>query len=243
MALLAASVIGDAAIQNNAERRLHATVDELRTTVADRDMLLREVYHRVKNNLQQINALIHMEVNRLSDPSAKESLRSTTGRVQALAMVHTLIVSSDKPSKIETDIFLKDLCSQIARSFGADQRQIVLTVDADNDTLDIDPAICIGLLINELVANSFKHAFVERADGNINFRYKQFDGMRVIDVEDDGVGLEFDADQLRLQTSSGSRIIRALCGQLDARLSVRREGGTKISVVLPRETLTGGFRA
>ena len=115
MALLAASVIGNAAIQNNAERELRVTVDQLRTTVADRDLLLREVYHRVKNNLQQINALIHMEVNRLSDPAAKASLRSTTGRVQALAMVHTLLVSSEKPSKIETDIFLKDLCTHIAR--------------------------------------------------------------------------------------------------------------------------------
>ena len=242
--LLAASVLQNATIENRAEQRLIATMRDLNTALSDRDLLLREVYHRVKNNLQQINALIHMETSKISDARAKAAFRSTAGRVNALGTVHRLLISSPSISKLSTATFFKDLCENIGASFDADGQGIAVLVDADDLPITIDAAIPLGMLVNETVTNALKHAFRGRPTGEILVRFKvEPDGGGELTIADNGIGIP----EARLDPSSsggsGSRIIRSFIRQIRGDLSIDVTAGTTFTIRVPRSLTERGRNA
>lgn len=241
MALLAASVLHNAATANKAERKLKATMDELRVLADDKDLLLREVYHRVKNNLQQINALIMIEAASLKNEDARASLKSMSDRIQALGTVHRLLISSNSPSQLNVESFLSDLCNSIASGQGAESRNIQITVDTTSRSLPIDVSISLGLLINELVSNSLKHAFSGRETGTIHIIFKDNDdtGATLI-VEDNGTGLAQETNDDLPGNNAGSRIIRGLTAQLQASMKIETEQGMRVVISLPPGYSTRG---
>jgi two-component sensor histidine kinase len=191
----------------------------------------------VKNNLQQINALLRIESDTLTDTDAKASFLAMSERIQALGTVHRLLISSSQPSRCDTAEFLAELCDGLAASRGAPGAAIRIEVNADHWEVPIDEAITLGLLVNELVANALKHAFEGRSDGRVVVGYLiQPNADALLTVVDDGSGMP--ASEGWPSDGAGGRIIRGLVTQLRGTISVRaaagRTRGAIIEVRLPR---------
>ncbi|GGC42057.1 hypothetical protein GCM10011371_31830 [Novosphingobium marinum] len=229
-----AAILRNATLENRAERRLRQANADLEVALADRSLLLREVYHRVKNNLQQINALLMIERNKLEDESAKAAFQAMAGRVQALGMVHKLLIQSPQPSEVDMQTFLEKLGSSFSTGHGLRARNIELAVEARPDTVHLDVAMAIGLLANELVANAIKHAFPEGHGGTISIRYGDGDGdgegeTKVLTISDDGVGYPAEG----MVAGTGSRIVQGLVSQLKGTMTVTNGRGTTVSTQFP----------
>jgi PAS domain S-box-containing protein len=191
--------------------------DRLLATIAQRDALISEVYHRVKNNLQQIEGLIAIESLALADGASLTALQSVSSRVRAMGAVHQMLIKSKSIANIRADAFLNELCADIARAHAADRRGIAIEVEAEPRDLDIDRALIIGLLVNELATNAVKHAFPEGRSGRVCVRFSGAGAGAALEVADDGVGIPEGA----IDPASNGR------------LEVKRGPGASIRIVLP----------
>lgn len=202
--------------------------------LAERDALLREVYHRVKNNLQQITGLITIERSTIADPEAQRALEALGGRVLAMGAVHHRLIASENLASLPVRDFVSDLCRDIARGAGADRRGIVLEVDVDDSIIDIERAIILGLLVNELVTNALKYAFPDTRPGAITVRYRTEGGAMVLEVVDDGVGLPDGGGDAPLRRGTGLRLIEGFAEQLNGRLEIDRSAGTRMRISIDK---------
>ena len=231
MGLLAAVLLRNAALENVAEREMLAVMSDLRVSVAERDLLLRELNHRVKNNLQQITALIWFQSQNVHDQESKDAFRDTLGRVQALSAVHQLLLAGPAPSEILTRKFCDELCRNIAAAYNVAERNITIDVDVENTRLHIDVAITLGLLVNELVSNAIKHAFQTGKGGTISVKFApDSDGTAVLTVADNGIGQS--GVSVLPNKGVGMQIIDGLVKQLRGAIVWNRERGTVVTVTL-----------
>ncbi len=232
MGLLSATALGYAVVQNRIER-------QLRTAIADRDLLLREVYHRVKNNLQMTTALLMSGAARVKDTDARALLYGTTKRIEALGTVHRLLISSRMPSEVDAKEFLQDLCDNIVSGHREPGKDIALDIAVDPGAVHIDFAVALGLLTNELVTNALKHGFEGKDGGTISVRYRQKPERGVsLTVADDGIGAAglFEEEAI---AGAGSRIVRGLVRQLGAEMTVGARQGTVVVINVPASAMEG----
>ncbi|SOD95269.1 sensor histidine kinase [Caenispirillum bisanense] len=209
---------------------------ELERALADKNLLLSEVYHRVKNNLQLVEALLSMQSARLSDEQGREAFAATRRRINTLGLVHQQLLQAGDLATLDLQVFLSALCGNISFGFGAEERGIDVAVSADPVVLDLDRAIPLGLLVNELVSNAFKHAFPDGGGGAVTVTAtRRADGGLILEVADTGVGWAPtpEGGPEGPVRSSGDRIIRALVAQLGGGMTVTRERGTDVRVDLP----------
>lgn len=236
--LLTGTIVRGAAVQNTYDRTLVETIGKLNETVADRDLLLREVYHRVKNNLQQINALLLLQGNRFQQAECKQAFASTARRIEAMASVHTLLVSRDNPSDLSTRAFLTELSNKIAQSLAADARNIIIAVEVDDAPIHIDRAVPLGLVLNEILSNALEHGFGEAQSGHVGVRYTvEPDRTSFLSVSDNGRGMP-PAD-----ASSGGgiglTIVDGLVKQLKGHLRIDSgAAGSRVTIDLPPTALS-----
>lgn len=237
--LLATLLLWNGYLQNIADRKLHQTLKALKRTIGERDLLLSEVHHRVKNNLQQVMALLHLESVKVNDAAAKESFKTMSQRIKSLAIVHGMLIESKTLSKIHVDQFLQDLCPQIADGFLDEQNHIKLEVQVDPEVVELDFAVPLGILVTELITNAFKHAFPNRKDGHIQVNYSlQPDGSVLLQVIDNGIGFSGQSYNNFYQsdissTNAGTQIVRGLIKQLQATLNVEGTNGTAVAIRIP----------
>ncbi|WP_082554583.1 sensor histidine kinase [Caulobacter sp. Root1455] len=212
-----------------ATRELELLVEELTATVSQRDLLLREVYHRVKNNLQIVDSLLVMQARKLTDPQAKQALQGLRGRIYALGLVHSQLMGSKDLKTFDITPFLQELSSHIVESVAS--KDIKLTVRAIPMDVGLDFAIPLGLLVTELVTNSLKHAFPTGA-GVIEVSLDRTEGGDVLlAVADDGVGHDgSEAPAPGGRTTLGVTIIEGLAAQLKGTIMVRRDNGTRTEI-------------
>jgi two-component sensor histidine kinase len=213
--------------------------EALRRTLDDKNTLLKELYHRVKNNLQLIISMFNLQVRALGDNPARKALLEAAGRVRAMALVHERLYQSRTLSSITLNDYLTELCEQLAHAASAAQRGIALRVEAEPVQVGLDTAVPLGLLLNELVLNSLEHAFPEGRGGHILVRVarneddavddKQ-DGTMRLTVRDDGVGLPADFDRTSTQTL-GLKLVFALSEQLRARFQIESCGGVLATLI------------
>jgi PAS domain S-box-containing protein len=207
----------------------------LRRALDDKNTLLKELYHRVKNNLQLINSLFNLQVRTLPPGQARQALLEAAARVRAMALVHERLYQSRTLSSITLDGFLSELCSQVARAASASQRGIELRVEAAPLEIGLDLAVPLGLLLNELVSNSLKHGFPEGRHGHIVVgAVSEPGGMVRVTVADDGVGLPPGIDQTSPQTL-GLKLVSALSGQLRASFSLENRNGAFATLLFRAE--------
>ena len=218
----------------DAKQELELLVEELTATVSQRDLLLREVYHRVKNNLQIVDSLLVMQARKLSDPDAKKALLSLRGRIYALGLVHNQLMGSRDLKTFDITPFLQELSSNIVD--GVAGKDIKLTVRGIPMDVGLDFAIPLGLLVTELVTNSLKHAF-PTGGGTIDVSLDRGeDGSVLLTVADSGVGHDGgEALTPGERPTLGVTIIEGLVAQLKGTIVVRRDNGTRteISVAAP----------
>ena len=205
--------------------------ETLRRTLDDKNTLLKELYHRVKNNLQLVISMFSLQIRMLPESQARQSLQDAVGRVRAMALVHERLYQSRTLSSIALDAYVTELCGQLAGAASAARRGIVLRVDAAPLEIGLDIAVPLGLLLNELVSNSLEHGFPEgggrrgdaRGDDAVRGHIlvsavREGNDMR-LSVADDGIGLRPGFDKTSSQTL-GLRLVSALSDQLRAHFSI-----------------------
>ncbi len=205
--------------QGNAARdRLQASLDE-------KEVLLKEVHHRVKNNLQLISSLLSLQASRIADPATASLFADSRNRVRSMAMVHENLYRAGNFAEIAMQGHIESLCAQLDRAYGLSRIGIV--ADSDDAALDLDRAIPCGLIVNELVSNALKHAFPAGRSGQITISFRrQRDGTCNLAVADNGIGLPGHVD-VGDTTSLGLQLVRDLVEQLDGVLFVERSEGTR----------------
>jgi PAS domain S-box-containing protein len=203
------------------------------SALAEKELLLKEVHHRVKNNLQVICSLLGMQAAALEDRSAILALRESHDRVQSMAMVHEMFYGSESLGDIDFREYAQRLLSELSASFGVASSRVRLNAAVSPLRLDIDRAIPCGLILNELICNSFKYAFPDGREGGISVSLCHCEDRRVrLAVEDDGIGLP-DGFSIGNTHSLGLSIVKILSQQLNGTLHVESREGTRFEVVFP----------
>ncbi len=198
---------------------------------AEKEVLLKEIHHRVKNNLQVISSLLNLQSNSLSDEKMKSAVKEGQSRVKSMALIHQTLYQSDRLTRIDLQDYIEKLVSFLSDTYRNEKKEIVTVINAKNISLDIDTAIPLGLIINELVSNSFKHAFKNKTKGLIEVilekpgstDYKLF-------VSDNGIGL---ADNFNIEKadSLGLKLVNILTRQLKGELTFHKNDVTAFSII------------
>jgi two-component sensor histidine kinase len=208
---------------------LTRVVAERTTALAQRDLLLREVYHRVKNNLQVVDSLVVMQAQQLLDPDARAALLGLRSRVYALGLVHQQLMGSDNLRTFDIAPFLRELSGNLLDGVGDDR--VSLSVEASRLDVGLDFAIPLGLLVTELVTNSLKHAFPDGIGKIAVALRKEADGHVVLCVSDDGRRASTSTDGAR--RSFGLSLVGGLVEQLQGTMTVRTDPGTSTEIRIP----------
>jgi two-component sensor histidine kinase len=219
--------------RDEAEAEVHASRDRFAALAAEREVLLREVNHRVGNSLQIIASLLHLQANSASRDDVKAALTNAMGRVAAVAQVHRRLYTSHDLKSVLLNQYLEALLEDLRRS-AESNRMSRLTLKAEAIEIDPDRAVAIGIIVNELVMNAVKYAYPDGA-GPIHVELKLRGDDILLSIADDGVGLDDNADPRG--TGMGQRIVTAMAAKLEA--TVERDpghSGTRIVVRFRRAT-------
>jgi two-component sensor histidine kinase len=206
---------------------------ELRESLHQKEVLVREIHHRVKNNLQLVMSLLNLHARRIRDPRAEEAFAEARSRINALATLHRRLYESESLQEIDLRWFLEDLCAELRRGGLSRGRQVELLVDSPNEVIGPELAVPLGLLVTEAITNAYKHAFLDRAEGKIRVQVeRESPETLVIRIQDDGAG--FDPSQVNADaTGLGRSLIEAFVRQLHGELQTRTDQGTIVEVRFP----------
>jgi PAS domain S-box-containing protein len=199
----------------------------------EKDVLLGEIHHRVKNNMQIVHSLLELQLARTSDPVVIGILRDGQSRLYSMALIHQTLYQSKDFARVDFDSFLKSLVSNLVTSYGAPPNCIAVSTDAGGVLLPINIAVPCGLLVNELISNAFKHAFPDGRRGHVIATLrKEPEDRAVLSVSDDGVGIPDDLD-IAQTTTLGLQLVGLLADQLGADLTIQRVNPTRFELRLP----------
>ncbi len=192
----------------------------IETSLVEKDSLLKEIHHRVKNNLQMVSSLLSLQTKNTRSRAAIEALEEGKTRVKAMALIHQKLYQNDDLSVIEMQGYIESLINSVQSVFKKGGHNINITIDAEGVELDIDRAIPFGLILNELVSNSFKYAFPDDdQEGQIYIHIRKNGEGGFFEYTDNGVGMPDDSDE-RVNNSMGIRLMRRLVNQLQSTLNV-----------------------
>ncbi|WP_293295339.1 histidine kinase dimerization/phosphoacceptor domain -containing protein [Allomuricauda sp.] len=195
----------------------------IENSLVEKDSLLKEIHHRVKNNLQMVSSLLSLQTKNTRSKAAIVALEEGKSRVKAMALIHQKLYQNDDLSVIEMQGYIESLINSVQSVYKKGGHNISITIDAEGTELDIDRAIPFGLILNELVSNSFKYAFPENDEnGKIYIHLRKNGDQGYFEYTDNGIGLPEDSDE-RAHSSMGLRLINRLVNQLQSKLNVDRD--------------------
>lgn len=203
--------------------------EDLKKRLDERTVLLRELYHRVKNNMQVIISLMNLQLRKIEDPAVRHLMEETRNRVRAMALVHEMLYKSENLSEINLARYIPLLASQVFSSLENKSQKVRKIVEAEDIMVTLDKAIAVGLILNELITNSLMHAFPEGRAGTLGIRVQKKDHTVAIRVSDDGTGIPQDVNW-REPSTLGLRIVMSLVGQLKGTIDLDRRQGTAFSI-------------
>ncbi|MBN1782317.1 hypothetical protein JW948_14380 [bacterium] len=206
--------------RKKAEKKIKASLEE-------KEILLKEIHHRVKNNLQVISSLLYLQSKKARDNEALSMLKESQNRVKAMALIHEKLYQSEDIVHIDFAEYISSLTSYLIKSYRVNSDDIVINKKIGNVEINIDKAIPCGLIINELISNALKHAFPDISRGKIDIQIEPVDRDRImLRVNDNGVGMPDDIDLKNVNTL-GLRLINTLVDQLMGTLEINRSSGTE----------------
>jgi PAS domain S-box-containing protein len=222
------SAIVDISDRKQKEERIQAALKE-------KDTLLGEIHHRVKNNLQVVHSLLDLQSDLVTDEKILGILRESQNRIKSMALIHQTLYESKDFVQVDFSTFLESLAPTLISSYGVDAERVALVIDAEEVLLPINAAIPCGLVVNELISNALKHAFPDGRKGEIRIELApEPDGRAMLSVSDDGVGI---AEDFNLgQTSTlGLQLVTLLTDQLGGEIELRRSKPTRFILRFPIE--------
>jgi PAS domain S-box-containing protein len=204
--------------------------ERMQAALAEKVVLLKEVHHRVKNNLQIISSLLELQSDQIQGDASRKFIRESQDRIRSMAIVHEQLYKSEDLAMIDFARYVDELVSSLYRSFVRSADKITTDIEVSNIELGIDEAISCGLIINELVSNALKHAFPAERGGNILIRgFRDEEDQVSLTVIDNGVGLPKDFD-IATSESLGLQIVTLLTKQLQGTFEIRGDNGTTVSI-------------
>lgn len=219
---------------NESEERLTvqgATLERQTEVLHQRETLLREIHHRVKNNMQVMSSLLSLQSRAASNPETSRMLADNQNRIQSMALLHEILYQSEDLALVDFSKYVMRMVDHLFRSYGVNSQQIRLCVELDQVALELDDALPSGLLISEVISNSLKHGFPDGREGEVRIEMRRQSQATVsLVLSDTGVGLPPDLDWTTTR-SLGLRLVRALAQQLRGNLEIRSQGGTVVRLV------------
>ncbi|GAB5409735.1 MAG: hypothetical protein BalsKO_21000 [Balneolaceae bacterium] len=207
--------------------------EQIKKSLREKEVLLSEIHHRVKNNLAVISGILHLQAYETDNKEVAKALTESQSRIQSISLVHEMLYQSDTLSFIDYRTYLNDLIQAITSMYISDGKSIVVTSKVDEIALDINQAIPCSLLLNEILVNSFKHAFTGKKTGKILIEMREKEGQIELNIEDDGVGINSENTFKSKRNSLGKTLINTLVSQLkgEFKLGPNSEGvGTQITI-------------
>ncbi len=209
--------------------------DLIKKSLNEKEMLLKEIHHRVKNNLMVISSLLSLQSRYIKDEVSKSIFKESQNRARSMALIHELLYRSSDLKRINFGDYIRTLTNELLRMYVTDPGRIKLNINVKDMMLDINTAIPLGLIVNELVSNSMKHAFPNDRNGKIDIEFKLENGNYSMIVSDDGEGFPKDYD-IEVSDSLGLRIVNSLTEQIDGQIELDGSNGTKFIIKFKEET-------
>ncbi len=205
--------------------------EQIKASLQEKEVLLKEIHHRVKNNLQVISSLLDLQVQQLKEPELQAIFQDSCNRIKSMALVHENLYQSRNYAQVNFPEYIESLTRNLLQIYGVRANLITLEKDLDEVTLSLETAIPCGLIINELVSNALKHAFPNSANGAVSITLR-FDGGNnyVLTIRDSGVGLPFNWDN-QAPKSLGLQLVKVLAEQLNGVLQVDCHSGTEFRLI------------
>jgi two-component sensor histidine kinase/CHASE2 domain-containing sensor protein len=210
----------------------------LKGLLEEKDVLLKEIHHRVKNNLQVISSLLNLQSNAIDDASMRQVFAESRNRVRSMALIHEKLYQSGDLSRIDFEDYLRALTTGLQTSFGGRSTAVRILVEVEGIKLSVDSAVPCGLIVNELVTNCFKYAFGDGRSGEIHIGLRRSEPSRLqLVVSDNGIGFPKSLD-FRNTESLGMQIVTTLTEQLEGTITLRNGVGTTFEIQFPEITET-----
>ncbi|MCB0687568.1 MAG: tetratricopeptide repeat protein [Saprospiraceae bacterium] len=212
---------------NTLAKSLEDKRQKLRKSLDERELLLKEIHHRVKNNLQFISSLLSLQSRHVQDPLAYEALKTGQDRVRSMALIHQNLYQEDNLAGVPIKTYFEKLTQNLFDSYNISPNRITLNLDVEDFYLDVDTIVPLGLIVNELISNALKHAFPHEDKGEVEMKLKEEKGIIKLEINDNGVGINKDT-QVKLGNSFGFRLVNAFKDQLGAEFEINGINGTHI---------------
>jgi two-component sensor histidine kinase len=198
------------------------------------EIMMKELHHRVKNNLQIVSSLLSLQTYKVQDEEAVLVLKESQQRVQAMSFIHQRLYKTESLTAVNMKEYLTDLAESLVSSYGFNRDDFDLDLTVEKEMLDIDKALPIGLIINELVTNALKYAYNDTRRPTLNITLKEENTQLVCSIKDNGIGID-EQQWKQKKTSFGKQLITALCKQLRAQQTLVVNEGTQFTITIPKQ--------
>jgi PAS domain S-box-containing protein len=206
------------------------TGNKIKESLKEKEILLREIHHRVKNNLQIISVLLSLQSEEIDDPEILEKYKESENRIHSMALIHERMYQSKDLSSIDFADYVQNLIADIAYAYGFDGSSLDITMDLNNYNMSIETVMPLGLIINELVSNSLKYAFQNKSSKKINIILEKLDNDQFkLEISDNGMGFPENID-FKNTSSLGLQLVNELVQQIDGEMELFNEKGTKFII-------------
>jgi len=223
-------------LKNEIQERTRAQ-EELQASLKEKEVLLRELHHRVKNNLQVISSLLDLQSEDIQDPQARDIFLEAQNRIRSMAHIHEQLYQSSNLAELDVHAYIAQLAHTLLQSYG--KTGISLMIDVAAVPLDVDTAVSCGLIINELMSNSLKYAFPQKRQPRDSHEIRitlhpHNPAMLLLEVQDNGIGFPHILSEEHQALSFGLRLVKMLVRQLKGEITIDSAHGTKITIIFER---------
>jgi PAS domain S-box-containing protein len=207
-------------------------LEQIKASLYEKDVLLKEIHHRVKNNLQVITSLLQLQSKHITDERARSIFHDSQNRIKSMALIHETLYQSNDLSRINSAEYVRKIIAHVQRSYRVNPEAVRIVARVDEVSLSIDKAVPCGLIINELLSNALKHAFPQERTGEVRVEFCAEGDVCRVRVSEDGVGIPAGME-IEKTNSLGLKLVRTLTGQLGGELSVGNAVGAAFEIVFP----------
>jgi two-component sensor histidine kinase len=233
LATQAAGAVENARLYNRAQQEITERMraeEQIKASLKEKEVLLKEIHHRVKNNLQVVSSLLNLQAHRIEDQAVLDVLRESQNRIRSMALIHERLYRSKDLAGIDFAVYIRELATHLVHSYRAHLGPVELKIEADDVLLGVDTAVPCGLITNELISNALKHAFPDGRAGEIRVTLKATADRQVtMAFSDDGIGFP-DSVDFHNTESLGMQLVNTLVGQLDGTVELCRKAGTEFRI-------------
>jgi len=216
-------------LQRELEEKKQAEI-QIKASLQEKEILLQEIHHRVKNNLQIMSSLLRIQASHAKNKEVQHMFKESENRIRAMSIIHNKLYNSDNYDKIDFTDYIKTLTNSLFISYGVNSERVSLNINLNNTLLNIDTIIPCGLIINELISNSLKYAFPNRRNGSITIKLSHVDDVLTLIVKDDGVGFKQKID-INSTDTLGIKLVQLLSSQMDGKVEICSKEGTEFKII------------